>query len=150
MRAPGETRKTARAGFTLIELVFTLVIVGVLAVFMITSISNTPASVVAEADILRAHIRFSQAMAMANNTSTWGLQFGGTSYTLLRDGQPAPLNLPHENSPTHTMAPGVTVAGPGLVLFDEWGDPGGTVQFTLSKGSHAETVMITAFTGLVP
>ena len=140
-----------RSGFTFLEVVATLVLLAILTVVVMVGIRNTHASVAAEANILRAHLRFSQAMAMANNTSDWSVLITDSSYTLHRDGLPSPINLPNENSPTHLLPAGVRiVGGAGLHSICEWGCPGGTVVITLSDGSHQQSVTLMGGTGLIP
>jgi prepilin-type N-terminal cleavage/methylation domain-containing protein len=137
-----------RSGFTLVEVVATLVVLSILAV-VITAGMHTPASVVAEAGILRAHLGFAQSLAMANNTATWSVQFSGNAYTLLRDGQPAPIRWPGEPSATHVLGRGVGSTA-GTVSLDRWGAPAATFTATLTDGRYTESVTITGFTGLIP
>ncbi len=138
-------------GFTFIEVVVVLVILAILAVFVMVGIRNTHADVVAEAGILRAHLRFSQAMAMANNTVTWSVLITDSSYTLQRDGVASPIHLPDEASATHTLPAGVRIVqGTGLITFNECGDPGATTWISLSDGGHQEQIAIIGFTGLIP
>ncbi len=150
MATPLITPSRRRSGFTLIEVTAVLVIVAVLCVLVMAGWTRTPAQVVAEAGILRSHLRFSQGMAMANNTATWSVMISGGSYTLLKDGQPSPINLPDETSPTHTLSGGVRiVGGTGVHEFCEWGCPGVNTVITLSDGRHQEHVRILGFTGLI-
>jgi prepilin-type N-terminal cleavage/methylation domain-containing protein len=137
-----------QSGFTLVEVVATLVVLSILAV-VITAGMHTPASVVAEAGILRAHLGFAQSLAMANNTATWSVQFSGNAYTLLRDGQPAPIRWPGESSATHVLGQGVGSTA-GIVVLDRWGAPAATYTATLTDGRYTESVAITGFTGLIP
>lgn len=138
-------------GFAYIEVVVVLVILGILAVFVIVGIRNTHADVVAEAGLMRAHLRFSQGMAMANNTATWSLLITDSSYTLQRDGMASPVHLPDESSATRTLPAGVRIVqGTGLVTFNECGDPGATTLISLTDGEHQENITIVGFTGLIP
>jgi len=146
----GGRGRRSRCAFTLLEVIVVLALLSVLSAFVAAGFSNTRAALSAESQILRAHLRFVQTMAMANNTCTWGLSFTGSGYGLLRDGQPALINLPGENAPHHRFADNVNlVQGGGTYTFCQWGCPGATLHITLSDGRHTETITILALTGLV-
>ena len=148
----GSTRAHRRnqAGFSLIEIVATMVIIVVLSVALMVGSRRTHADVAAEAGILRSHLRFVQTMAMANNTCAWGIVVTDSSYTLQRDGLPSPINLPGENAPGRSITPGVQIVqGAGVHTFCPWGCPGETLTITLSDGNQQERITVLAFTGLV-
>lgn len=139
------------AGFSLIEGLVVLTLLGLLAVSIRVGSRNLHAELAAETGVLRGHLRFAQAMAMANNTAVWSLDVTAGAYTLWRDGQPAPLNLPDEPAPGRILPPGVRIVqGLGHHAFNEWGDPGQDVIIVLSDGQHQQQVSILGFTGLIP
>lgn len=141
---------TGTGGFTMIEVIVTLLLVGLLSAAAWVGIRNTHAGVVSEASILRAHLRYAQGMAMANNTATWSIMMNASSYTLQRDGQPAPINWPGEMSATRTLPNGVQITqGVGEHTFCQWGCPGSPLTITLSDGSHQESIHVLSLTGLV-
>lgn len=87
MKATGRvngSKASRTAGFSFLEVVVVLVILAVLAIVVMPRIGNTPAELKAEADMLRAHLRFIQTMAMANNTCTWGIALAGGGYSMTR------------------------------------------------------------------
>ena len=142
--------RTARAGFSLVEVIVVLVILAVLAVALVAGL-DAHASVVVEADILRSYLGYVQSVAMANNTATWGVAFSGGSYTLLRDGNPAPIFWPDAATATYALPAGAAiVSGAGVVTFDDNGAPAATHVVTFSDGEQQQQVSITGFTGLVP
>ncbi|MGD9613220.1 MAG: prepilin-type N-terminal cleavage/methylation domain-containing protein [Kiritimatiellia bacterium] len=142
--------RAAQHGFSLIEVIAVLVVLGILAVSIVAGM-DVHASVAVEADILRSHLGYAQSLAMANNTADWGIAFSGASYTLLRDGNPAPVFWPNESSATYALPAGVTiVSGAGVLAFDDWGAPAATHVFTLSDGTEQQQVSVIGFTGLVP
>lgn len=138
-------------GFTLVETVLVLVVVGILAATMAGAFMDTSAaSVVGEADILRGHLGFVQSLAMANNVVAWSILFGGSAYTLQADGGASPMNFPGEPSAVHVLPAGVSISGgAGPLAFDQWGAPAATRVVTLTSGTFSEPVSITGFTGLV-
>lgn len=137
-------------GFTLIELVAVLVVAGILAV-MISVGMRTNATLVAESDILRAHLRFAQSMAVANNIYEWSVAINGQSYLLRRDGQPSPIPWPGEPSASHPFPVELNlVQGAGVLTFDSWGVPPADYTLVLSDGDRQEQIDILGVTGFIP
>ena len=139
-------------GFTLVEGVAVLTLVAILTLVLASFAFDTTARVTGETAILSSHVRFVQALAMSINTATWSLSIGDGSYAMLRNGVTSPVNLPGENSATHTLPEGLrVVAGAGVLSFDEWGSPGGATRvITISNGEEARSVTVTRNTGFVP
>ena len=136
------------SGFTMIEIIAVLVILGIIAAVAVTRIVSTlDYKVTVEKDILKTHLRYVQLRALSDD-KPWGMSFAGSAYTALRNGNVAPYNLPNENSPTHTLPDGITVTG-STVTFDEWGSPGSSnIDLTMSAGGG--TITITKNTGFIP
>ena len=142
--------RSARGGFSLIEVISVLAVLVILTVSLVAGL-DVHASVVVEADVLRSYLGYVQSVAMANNTATWGVAFSGGSYTLLRDGNPAPIFWPDAATATYALPAGVAiVSGAGVVTFDDNGAPAATHVVTFSDGAQQQQVSITGFTGLVP
>lgn len=138
-------------GFTIIEVILVLVVLGLVAAgFMAVGMETTGTAVVADADILRAHLGYVQSLAMANNTVQWSILFSGHFYNLRSNAVPASVSFPGEASSVHPLSAGVGISGGlGVLAFDQWGAPVATYTVTLSDGSHQEQVSVTGFTGLV-
>jgi MSHA pilin protein MshC len=133
-------------GFTLIEVIAILVVLGILAVVVLSRGSATEAEKLrAEIDTLKAHIRYAQYLALNDMAPTrWGIAINGSSYTLVRnlngDGSTFdnPHNLPNDSSYTHNLNP--FTATSTNILFDEWGSPGNT-DTVITLGSQTITIM---------
>ncbi|HMP73828.1 MAG TPA: type II secretion system protein [Kiritimatiellia bacterium] len=139
------------SGFSFIEVIAILVLLGILTAAILPSFTNLGAGPVAEADILRSHIRFVQGQAFANNVAVWSINLTAVGYNVIVDGNPAPVNLPGENAPNRTFAgPVRAVAGTGLITFDPYGGINQDRLIVLSDGRTAQNVPILGFTGLVP
>jgi prepilin-type N-terminal cleavage/methylation domain-containing protein len=75
-------------GFTLIEIIAVLVVLGILAVIAISRSISYNVEVYSGADTLKTHLRYAQTLAMNSNptagVSVWGMSCNGTSYWLFR------------------------------------------------------------------
>ncbi|MBT3387207.1 MAG: prepilin-type N-terminal cleavage/methylation domain-containing protein [Desulfobacula sp.] len=140
-------------GFSMIEIISVLVIVGILSAVAVSKMSSTDVYDVAmEVEILKSHLRYSQIRSMSHNES-WGIKIkSGSSYTLQKSGSTASVNLPNENSPTHTFASGIKATpGTKAISFDDLGSPGSSdIVITLNvKGKNPSKLTITQTTGFI-
>ena len=129
-------------GFTVIEIIAVLVILGIMTALAVSRFTDIRAADVAAANSLKAHLRYAQLRAMGDLVP-WGIRLEGNSYTLLRDGAPAPVNLPGENSRTK----GNVSVGTGTVMFEPaFGrpDPDGVTIFL-----GGSSVVVAAGTGFM-
>ncbi|MDQ7830136.1 MAG: type II secretion system protein [Desulfovibrionaceae bacterium] len=136
-------------GFTLIEVVAVLILVGIMAAVAVAKFTDTNAAAVAEAEIFKSHLRYAQIRAMGD-IYPWTVTVGGGSYILSTTnpsiGTPT---LPGESGATHSYDGGVT-SGTGTFTFNWRGQAtttpsGNTVVFTGKSGTV--TVNITPETG---
>ncbi|MFU8780664.1 MAG: Tfp pilus assembly protein FimT/FimU [Kiritimatiellia bacterium] len=139
------------AGFTILEVVAVLLLMGVLASVAIPRVMDAGYAVTAEAEVLRANLRFAQSVALAANTAQWSIHFAGNTYTLQRNGATSSVRFPGQSSATHVLGNGVQVTGgTGTLVFNTFGAPALTYVITLSNAARTESVVVTGFTGLVP
>lgn len=135
----------AVSGFSLIEVVAVLVLLGVLSAGATALYDDGNAAAVAEAEIFKSHLRYAQIRAMGDIVP-WTIEVGSGSYALSKgeSGSTTSQNLPGESGATHQIGGGVTATAgtftfnwrgclvnaaspnvclstPGLVTFD--GDP---------------------------
>lgn len=127
-------------GFTVIELIVALVIVGILAAVAVGRILDSPTIDGREAAaMVGSDIRLTQELAMAN-VVTHRITFNGTnSYQIVRDPTGANTTLA-----TRTIPAGIT-ASAATIDFNSLGEPNG--GFTITVGSSSVTVA--QFTGRV-
>ena len=144
------TRRRADAGFTLIELIMVMVIVGVMAVFVLPkALDLTEWRLRAYGDELQVQAMAMQRLALAQRRpvvatiDTTGVQFAYASGGSL-------LSLPCPTS----ASPCISEAGPRTVTFnaDNSGrsttSTGSALALTVSAGSTARTYRVEAETGL--
>ncbi len=65
-------------GFTLLEMIFMLLIMGALGAVTLSRLTDSHADLIGRAEVLRSHIRYAQALAM-NTGRSWGLRFDPAS-----------------------------------------------------------------------
>ena len=138
-------------GFTIIEVIAVLVIIGIISAVLISRVSSTDVyTLTSEVETLKTNLRYAQLRAMSDNVS-WGITYTSSSCTLQKNGAPAPSNLPNEDSATHAFQSGVSItSGAGTVSFDEWGSPGASdISITLSTGTDYRTITVTQNTGFI-
>lgn len=147
-------------GFTMIEVIAVLVILGIISAVAMAKVSSVIAqsNLDSEADVIKGHLRYAQALSM-NNTVNWGITFSSGSYTIFTNPS-STVELPGTGSATATFPSGMTIST-GTVCFDSWGTPytdtlatslqtGGPKSYTLSLGGNSVAILIWDDTGLVP
>jgi prepilin-type N-terminal cleavage/methylation domain-containing protein len=140
-------------GFTMIEMVMVLIVMAIVATFILVHATPGSNDLIAQAEILKSHLRYAQIRAM-NDTVPWGIRIPNTgSYVLYKNNAQAASQLPGESAQTHTLPTGITVtAGTGSTYnFDDFGSPGtATLTITLSQGTSTSNITVTKNTGYIP
>jgi MSHA pilin protein MshA len=150
-------RNTTNSGFTLVELLIVIVVLGVSAAYAFVRNAGAGAyTQKSQADMLAADIRHVQAMAM-----NWGYSLqitaGSTGYSVscVNAGSTAPCNSSPVLNPSTgssysvTLSNGVTMSGPATLSIDNFGKPSAAASYVLSSGSSTYTVAVAALTGKV-
>jgi len=145
-------------GFTLIEAVAVLVILGIISTVSVMMFSETNAKAVAEADSLGSAVRYAQARAMSD-INLWGVQVNANDYRIRKhatDGTETDEIMPGEGTEHVFESPVTANGGTGTYWFDYRGRPvtsGGTAigsdQIITIDGEPDVTVTITRETGFV-
>lgn len=141
-------------GFTLIELVMVMVIIGILAAMAVPRLSITDTSVHAQAAQMARDLRHVQMLAMTGGETLTFQSLGG-SYRCI-DSTATLITDPATQQPfNQTFANGVS-ASAGSLSFDSLGRPVGggallsaTTTFTVSGGGQSATLSISPVSGFV-
>ena len=109
------------SGFTLIEVVVALILLGILAAVAITRFTALNASALGEAEVFKACLRYAQQRAMGD-ISTWGITIDSDSQYSLFTNNPdlkASPVLPGVGGNSRTLPAGTTVAASNsTITFD--------------------------------
>jgi len=159
------------AGFTFLEVLAVLLIIGFFALIAINRLQENRAHLVTRKDVIKTQLRYAQRRAM-NSSLIWGIHHTGNAYNLFQydrgAGTTTPVLFPGEdavniNLADESIALTVTHASTDItdISFDEWGRPyiDGTastlattpIVISLTSGSLApEKSTITHATGFIP
>lgn len=125
---------TSRSGFTILEVVAVLLIIGIIAAVAISRYAKTDTADLAAANTLKAHLRYAHLRAMGDTVS-WGIYINKSedSYTLQRYDDTAEVNLPGENGPEKVLKKAK------ITYVKETYENKYTVTFSPARGIPAET-----------
>lgn len=156
--ASGQDWNRQPGGFTLIEVVAVLIILGIIATISVMRFSETNAKAVAEADSLASAIRYAQARAMSD-INLWGVQVNAADYRIRKhatDDTETDEIMPGEGTEHVFESPVTATGGTGTYWFDYRGRPVdstgaaiGSDQIITLDGEPDVTVTITRETGFV-
>jgi len=126
-------------GFTIVELVMVVVLIGILAVSVVPKFVDTSAfSLAGGAAMAAADIRYTQELAMGTHSSkTIVFTTSNNFYTV--------------NSQTVNLPSRVTISSGTTFTFNSLGEPttGGGSSVTLSAGDETKTITVESYTGRV-
>jgi prepilin-type N-terminal cleavage/methylation domain-containing protein len=146
-----ELRTPNSNGFTLIEVIAIMIIVGILAVVVLPKIdfgsTSSRASVYGAAYMVASDIRYVQECAMANRVSK-SITFttGQNSYTF-----PATVPSTSGLDPSGRLPSGVTIGTTVTFTFNSLGEPttGGGGSVAVTGGGLNRTISVVQYTGKV-
>jgi prepilin-type N-terminal cleavage/methylation domain-containing protein len=157
-------RPTPQTGFTLVELIMVMVLMGILATVALPRFNFSGIDEAGFRDKVKATLEFARKSAVAQRRITC-VALAGNSLTLTIDNVPtdAPgagtcprqLTLPTSDAtcggPANAIcAPnGVALAGPAALSFTPLGQPSAAAAYTVTGGTVTYTINVTAETGYV-
>ena len=157
------------AGFTIVEIVVVLIVLGIVSAFAIGRAMFTETDLKVQTEILKAHLRHAQSRAMSSNVF-WGVQTdaAGSTYSLFKIDPTSGvtlMKLPGENTDTVDLSTMGLSMSAGKYSFDSRGIPhfaatasappgdaqtASDIAITLTSGSDSAPITITKNTGFIP
>lgn len=151
-----------RSGFTLIEILTVLILLGLLSLGVLSVLPDSEVTLSTEADQLRSDLRYAQIRAQAD-VYQWRLVFTDASTyqigpVVIPGPGFVPRVVPGSGETQRTMADGITTTPGTAFRFDSWGralTDAGTLPdqnpgITLSSGTGSERITVFAQTGFIP
>ena len=149
-------------GFTLIEAIVVMLIVGIIGAVVAARMVISNPDLAAQGEVTKTHLRYAQSRSI-NSDIVWGIHCDGTSYWLFKDGNKNnKVLLPGEDSNTVDLsAKDLTMDGFDI-SFNSWGTPhldegaleanklAAVLTITISYGEESEQITVTPNTGFIP
>jgi len=81
--------QTNESGFTILEVIVVLILIGIVSVVIISRTTNIQdIELEAQSDKVQTHIRYAQTMAMKRSDTIWGIKCDGDDYWLFKTNDP--------------------------------------------------------------
>jgi prepilin-type N-terminal cleavage/methylation domain-containing protein len=151
--APPARRAAREAGFTMMETIAVLLILGIIAAVVVSRMGDTrDYDLASQIEVLKGHLRYAQSRAIGSSMP-WGINFAtSTTYYLFQgDGSTTPVQLLGEDNATvnlTTKNSGLTIgSAPQRITFDVYGSPGATTVTVTTNGGN---ITVTKNTGFIP
>ena len=137
-------------GFTLIELVMVIVIMGTLSAVAMSRFDRSAFEVEAAAGELIQAIRYAQEKAMTNTVDTYRIVITVSGYEVEKNSNPVANPITNVAGYTETWN-NIALNPATTITFDGYGDPGlaAPASFTVTQGSETKTVTVEDVTGFV-
>ena len=163
MKKAGMELKNIR-GFTMVEVIVVLIIVGIVAAIATTTLFSTDTyATKSQVAMVKAHLRYAQARSM-HSDSSWGINFAGTrsydgrtysNYWLFTDSDDtAPVSFQVEDDSKYVVVFSdgsvgtwpLSISTVTTVAFDEWGNPGSS---SITISTNGGDIVVTQNTGYI-
>lgn len=160
-RRRGQTPHTAPCGgFTLVEVITVLLIIGILSALIATRGNTLNGDLSARMSEVRSQLRYVQLRAMKTGAGYLALQCSNSTYWAYDTASPGTyLLLPGEKSTTVTLSDKNMAMNAFTIAFDRFGIPysgspltklANNATITITAGGQSDSLYVTPETGFVP
>ena len=147
----------SQAGFTVLELVVVMVVIGILAVVVLPRLTLFDGfDQLGYRDRVRATLEYARKSAVAQRRKVQVTLAANSVTVLIASDVPEGaagntfdrnLVLPGSNSNSFTAPAGVTLSPAAVLVFDDWGQPSAGGSFSIT--GSGEPIVVEAVTGYV-
>jgi type IV pilus assembly protein PilE len=145
-------RQRMEHGFTLVEVVMVIVIMGVLAAVAFSKFSRDAFDVAAASGELVQAIRYAQDKSMNHSgANNYRIDINTSGYAVTQSGVAIPHPVTGAASYTRTWSD-ISLAPAATITFDSYGNPialAAPLTITVSKGADSDSVTVENITGFV-
>ena len=132
-------------GFTLIEIISIIVLLGILAAVALPRFNTGTLDVNSAAQIVRSDLRFLQRLAMGQNTVTMSINFaaGANAYNTF-DTAGTIVN--------RTLPQNITIVATKTLGYNKFGEPANAIptdSIDITNGAQTKTIAVEQFTGMI-
>jgi MSHA pilin protein MshC len=134
------------AGFTMIEVVAVLMVIGIMTAVVVSRYSNDN-HVIPTVESVKSYIRYAQSQAM-NSGTVFGIQCSGRQLSMFRGSTVSLVRLPDADADTIDLSQrDVDTMTDFLVYFDNWGVPYTGAPAVLIADNELTTDMVITING---
>ncbi len=140
------SRLKNKEGFTILEIIVVIVLVGILGAVFMPLLSDSTVSLQSAAQTVRTDLKFAQQLAMERNPASGspiGITFAASSGSYSLTDPVGAVSF------TRNLPAGITIGTGGTINFNKYGEPQTISTITITSGAASKSITVEAFSGTV-